>query len=75
MGDSAVMLSTVENTKQRSDGCWLYLDAGYNLLVESYTYKWYYHALTANKLNEPTRGFRLVGPDRRQRASGCCPRS
>ena len=62
VGDSAVMLSTVENTKQRSDGCWLYLDAGYNLLVESYTYKWYYHALTANKLNEPTRGFRLVGP-------------
>lgn len=62
VGDSAVMLSTVENTKQRSDGCWLYLDAGYNLLVESYTYKWYYHALTANKLTEPTRGFRLVGP-------------
>jgi diaminopimelate decarboxylase len=62
VGDSAVMLSTVENTKERSDGCWLYLDAGYNLLVESYTYKWYYHALTANKLGEPTRGFRLVGP-------------
>jgi diaminopimelate decarboxylase len=62
VGDSAVMLSTVENTKVRSDGCWLYLDAGYNLLIESYTYKWYYHALTANKLNEPTQGFRLVGP-------------
>jgi diaminopimelate decarboxylase len=62
VGDSAVMLSRVENTKQRSDGCWLYLDAGYNLLVESYTYKWYYHALTANKLSEPIQGFRLVGP-------------
>jgi diaminopimelate decarboxylase len=62
VGDCAVMLSTVENTKERSDGTWLYLDAGYNVLVESYTYKWYYHALTANKLSEPTRDFRLVGP-------------
>jgi diaminopimelate decarboxylase len=52
----------VENTKERGDGRWLYLDAGYNLLVESYTYKWYYHTLTANKLGEPTEGFRLVGP-------------
>jgi diaminopimelate decarboxylase len=62
VGDSAVMLSAVENTKERSDGRWLYLDAGYNVLVESYTYKWYYHTLTANKLSEPTQEFRLVGP-------------
>jgi diaminopimelate decarboxylase len=62
VGDSAVMLSAVENTKERSDGRWLYLDAGYNVLVESYTYKWYYHALTANRLSEPTQEFRLVGP-------------
>ncbi len=62
VGDSAVMLSRIENIKERSDGTWLYLDAGYNLLVESYTYKWYYHALTANKLDEPRREFRLAGP-------------
>jgi diaminopimelate decarboxylase len=62
VGDSAVMLSRVENTKVRSDGRWLYLDAGYNVLIESYTYKWYYHALCANKLGEPTESFRLVGP-------------
>jgi diaminopimelate decarboxylase len=62
VGDSAVMLSAVENTKERSDGRWLYLDAGYNVLVESYTYKWYYHALTANKLSEQTEEFRLAGP-------------
>lgn len=62
VGDSAVMLSRVENVKDRSDGRWLYLDAGYNVLVESYTYKWYYHALTANKLAEPTAPFRVVGP-------------
>jgi D-ornithine/D-lysine decarboxylase len=62
VGDSAVMLSKVENTKDRSDGRWLYLDAGYNTLVESYTYKWYYHTLTANKLMEPMQEFRVVGP-------------
>ena len=62
VGDSAVMLSRVENIKERSDGHWLYLDAGYNVLVESYTYKWYYHALTANKLVERTAPFRVVGP-------------
>jgi diaminopimelate decarboxylase len=62
VGDSAVMLARVESIKERSDGTWLYLDAGYNVLVESYTYKWYYHALTANKLNEPQREFRLAGP-------------
>jgi diaminopimelate decarboxylase len=62
VGDSAVMLARVENTKDRSDGSWLYLDAGYNVLVESYTYKWYYHSLTANKLDEAMAPFRVVGP-------------
>jgi diaminopimelate decarboxylase len=62
VGDSAVMLSRVENTKERSDGRWLYLDAGYNTLVESYTYKWYYQTLTANKLREPFAEFRVAGP-------------
>lgn len=62
VGDSAVMLARVENVKERRDERWLYLDVGYNVLVESYTYKWYYHALTANKLAEPTAPFRVVGP-------------
>lgn len=62
VGDSAVLLTMVESIKERSDGTWLYLDAGYNVLVESYTYKWYYHALTANKLDEPHREFRVAGP-------------
>src|SRR5262245_59546983 len=62
VGDAAVLLSRVENEKQRGDRKWLYLDAGYNVIVESYSYKWYYHALTANKLDEPMGEFRLVGP-------------
>jgi diaminopimelate decarboxylase len=62
VGDAAVLLTRVENVKQRADGPWLYLDAGYNVIVESYTYKWYYHTLTANKLDEAASEFRLVGP-------------
>ena len=62
VGDAAVLLSTVENTKERGDGRWLYLDAGYNVLAESFTYRWYFHALTANKLGESMAEFRLVGP-------------
>jgi diaminopimelate decarboxylase len=62
VGDSAVMLSSVENVKSRAGREWLYLDAGYNIIVESYTYKWYYHSLTANKLDEPLSEFRVAGP-------------
>jgi len=62
VGDTAVLLARVENVKDRADGRWLYLDAGYNVLVESYTYKWYYHALSAAKLDEASATFRLVGP-------------
>ncbi len=62
VGDTAVLLARVENVKDRADGRWLYLDAGYNVLVESYTYKWYYHALSAAKLDEASAAFRVVGP-------------
>ena len=62
VGDCAVLLSRIENVKDRPGGRCLVLDAGYNTLVESYTYKWYYHALSASKLGEAEAPFRLVGP-------------
>jgi diaminopimelate decarboxylase len=62
VGDCAVLLSRIENVKDRRGGRCLVLDAGYNTLVESYTYKWYYHALLASKLDEAEAPFRLVGP-------------
>ncbi|MGH6938235.1 diaminopimelate decarboxylase [Hypericibacter sp.] len=62
VGDAAVTLSTVETVKTRAGHDWLYLDAGYNTIVESYTYKWYYHSITANKIDEPLSEFRVVGP-------------
>lgn len=62
VGDAGVLLARVENVKERLSEPWLVLDAGYNVLVESYTYKWYYHAVSAEKLNEPLRPFRVAGP-------------
>ena len=63
VSDTAVLLSTVEGVKDRGPVRWLYLDAGYNTLVESYTYKWYYHTLTANRTDaRALRRFRLAGP-------------
>ena len=62
VGDAAILLSRIENEKARPGGTWLYADAGYNTLVESYTYKWYYHCLNAGRASEPLAPFRLAGP-------------
>ena len=62
VGDAGVLLARVENAKERLGEPWLLLDAGYNVLVESYTYKWYYHALNATKLAEDLLPFRVAGP-------------
>ncbi|MGE0237217.1 MAG: diaminopimelate decarboxylase [Parvibaculaceae bacterium] len=62
VGDAAILLTRVENEKARPNGTWLYTDAGYNTLVESYTYKWYYHCLNAGRPVEPLAPFRLAGP-------------
>lgn len=62
VGDAGILLTRVENVKERLGEPWLVLDAGYNVLVESYTYKWYYHALGATKLGEHARPFRVAGP-------------
>lgn len=62
VGDAGMLLTRVENVKERLGEPWLVLDAGYNVLVESYTYKWYYHALNASKLDEAVKPFRVAGP-------------
>ncbi|NQV44537.1 MAG: hypothetical protein HQ501_06515, partial [Rhodospirillales bacterium] len=61
--DTAVHLARVENVKHRGIDPWLLLDAGYHTLMESFSYRWYFHTLTANRLDEnETNLFRLVGP-------------
>ena len=63
VGDAAVLLARVENAKRRGAETWLYLDAGYHTLLETFAYHWYFHAVTANRAAESeTRLFRLVGP-------------
>jgi len=60
--DACVVLSRVENIKQRGDTDWLYLDAGYSVIPESGD-GWYFHMITANRTAEQlTRLFRVVGP-------------
>ncbi|SMF58326.1 Pyridoxal-dependent decarboxylase, C-terminal sheet domain [Tistlia consotensis] len=63
VGEAAVLLARVEGAKHRAGRDWLILDAGYNVLIESLANKWYYHAVTANRLDESGQAaFRLVGP-------------
>jgi diaminopimelate decarboxylase len=62
VGDAGILLARVENVKERLGQPWLVLDAGYNVLVESYTYKWYYHMVNATKLDEESQPFRVAGP-------------
>jgi diaminopimelate decarboxylase len=63
VGDAAVLLTRVEGMKTRAGEPWLVLDAGYNAIVESFSYKWYFHALTANRADaRDTARFRLAGP-------------
>ncbi|MGH6718295.1 MAG: diaminopimelate decarboxylase family protein, partial [Alphaproteobacteria bacterium] len=63
VGDAAALLARVEAAKRRGDVPWLMLDAGYNVVLESFSYKWYFHALTANRADDVAVGrFRLAGP-------------
>jgi diaminopimelate decarboxylase len=63
VGDAAILLSTVESIRQRDEQRWLYLDAGYNLLLDSVAFRWYYHMQTANRLDATEeRPFRVIGP-------------
>ncbi len=63
VGDAAVLLCRVENHKRRGEEPWLTLDAGYNVIIESFSYKWYFHAVTANRAaDRDIARFRLAGP-------------
>ena len=65
VGDAAILLTRVQNLKvrPRSGDRWLMLDAGFHTLLESSNYKWYFHALAANRINEPhVARYKLAGP-------------
>ncbi|HNB25383.1 MAG TPA: hypothetical protein PLR41_00350 [Alphaproteobacteria bacterium] len=63
VADAGILLSRVENTRRRGDLPWLYLDAGYNLLIDSAAVRWYYHMVNAGRMDEAAdTAFRVVGP-------------
>lgn len=63
VADCAVLLSRIESQRQRGAMPWLYLDAGYNLLMDSAAVRWYYHMVNAGRVDEAAETqFRVVGP-------------
>ncbi|HWA48859.1 MAG TPA: diaminopimelate decarboxylase [Dongiaceae bacterium] len=63
VADAAFLLTRVENTRLRGDLPWLYLDAGYNLLIDSAAVRWYYHMVNVGRMDAPAdRAYRVVGP-------------
>jgi diaminopimelate decarboxylase len=65
VADTAVLLTTIHNHKKRLYGAghWLLLDAGFNTLLDTFSYNWYYHLGSANRAADPHDTFyRLGGP-------------
>lgn len=63
VADCALLLSRIESQRKRGTTPWLYLDAGYNLLMDSAAVRWYYHMVNAGRADQPAdTPFRLVGP-------------
>jgi len=63
VGDVAALITTVQNIKIRGGTAWLALDAGFNTLLDASNFKWYFHAIVANKSDkEHVSPFRLAGP-------------
>lgn len=65
VGDAGILLTNIQNYKIRphSKDQWLILDAGFNILLESFDYKWYFQAVAASRINNPhNTPYRLAGP-------------
>lgn len=73
IADTGVCLTTVRNVKSRplepktSTGVtsdeWLLTDAGFNVLLSMETYKWYYHAISAERCTSPHETlYKVAGP-------------
>lgn len=63
VADCALLLTRVESQRKRGDMPWLYLDAGYNLLMDSAAVRWYYHMVNVGRMDAPAETpFRVVGP-------------
>ena len=62
IADTAILMTRVEATKQRQGPRWLYLDAGYGIMLDA-VFGWYFHMVTANRADDKvTASFRVFGP-------------
>jgi diaminopimelate decarboxylase len=77
IADTGVCLTTVRNAKTRplaqseiqnqkskiAADCWLLTDVGFNNLLSTATYKWYYHLISAERAGEShSAEYKLAGP-------------
>jgi D-ornithine/D-lysine decarboxylase len=65
VGDAGLILTTVCNVKERPEtgDTWLLTDAGYSLALSMTAYKWYYHLVSASRIEDPhSAPFKVAGP-------------
>jgi diaminopimelate decarboxylase len=67
ISDAGILITTVRNHKQRpfegETDSWLLTDAGYNLMLSSNNYKWYYHLISASRAEEKHQtSYKIAGP-------------
>ncbi len=64
IADTGILLMRVINQKTRSNGeKWLILDGGFNILLSTVLYKWYYPMINLSRIEEPhDHPFRIGGP-------------
>jgi len=65
VADTAVLLTRVENSKSRRSHPekWLILDAGFNILLETLDYKWYFDIVSVSHAEDThEQPFRIGGP-------------
>ncbi|MGH9844165.1 MAG: diaminopimelate decarboxylase [Blastocatellia bacterium] len=65
IADAVTILTKVRNIKHRPETGedWVLTDAGYNLMLSSVMYHWYYHAVNASRAGETHDArYRMAGP-------------
>ncbi|MEM3511378.1 MAG: diaminopimelate decarboxylase [Candidatus Jordarchaeales archaeon] len=61
VGDSAVLLTQVQNVKKKGKDFWVMIDAGFNVLLDAFSYKWYFHMVSASRAGEEHNHPYMVG--------------
>ncbi|MHA1711032.1 MAG: diaminopimelate decarboxylase, partial [Candidatus Freyarchaeota archaeon] len=56
-----VLLTQVQNVKERNGEKWLLIDSGFNVLLDAFSYKWYFHIVSASRAGEEHREPYVIG--------------